>query len=473
MKKPWLENWKVVEALGGGGQGVTSVVENRASQKGVLKVLVEKYKANPKARGRMSSEVSNLKILKSVGAKVPQVLEANSEDTADSETERYFVMEFIPGQTLDKLVNPPIGLSLEESVNICVALIQTLRVAHNQPIYHRDLKPENVMIRDFGAFDVVMLDFGISFHGTDGPNLTTHSESFHNGLIHLPERTGVEAGKRDPRSDLTDIAAILYYCLATQPPRNLEDGHGKPIHTTIQSKLKPKCFDEIQLRKLNGFFARGFQKDIRSRFQTVDEVERRLLDLLSPDTLTTNEDLEFVLRNSIKQLQLDKKTLIANFRRNIERGIQEFEHKFDDLSVPVVMKQHGSFTPNSMELDFSLLNKNRDKTFVLLKPDIAERTIGNFDKDKIYFYQLALHNKDHHITALIVYEFQLAGSECVINRSIRDSGKNSQGSIVELAEKFSSPEDVDLARLFNDVKTSVKICIEQITEKISSGSAYV
>ena len=469
LKKPWLAKWGEGEPLCEGGQGETFAVPNRATPKGVLKLILEKHKQNPKARARMSAEVNNLRMMKSCGAKVPQVLEANPENISDLQTELYFVMEFIPGQTLDKLITAHGGLSFEESVKVCLALAETLRIAVDIPIIHRDLKPENVMVRKLETFDIVILDFGISFHVNNGSNLTEADEPFRNKLIQLPERTGYGENKRDPRSDVTDVAAILYYCLTEQPPMNLEDSSGNPIHYTVQSKLRQKCSDEIQLRKINTFFAKGFQRDIDKRFQSVDELENRLRELLNPGAPASNEDLQSILNHAAEiLLEQDSKTRVFNFRTNIKQSVQTFEGNLDGLAVAVVRKLPGLFGFSPLALSHSFPNKNKDHQFVLIMENIADLAFKNFSYEGIYLYPLAVQNIANNRTLLIQYEFQLEGNECVVYRTIFQQDGNVRTDIEgrKSVERFAQPDEATLVNLIPDVEEAVKICIAMIMKTI-------
>src|SRR5829696_6253077 len=108
---PWSINWELVKAFGGGGQGDTSIVRSRAdaSQTGLLKCL--KKGNDPKARRRMFQEVSNLRILHGAGAKVPKVLDDNTNDF-ETEVPLFFVMELISGDTLSVRISETL-LNLE------------------------------------------------------------------------------------------------------------------------------------------------------------------------------------------------------------------------------------------------------------------------------------------------------------------------------------------------------------------------
>ena len=112
---PWNNNWIEIEPLSGGGQGDTILVKSVSGEpaRAVLKLLKPQKVRDVKARGRMAIEVTNLKVLRNAGGKVPQVLDGNTEKFEDPNVPLYFVMEFVQGNTLTKAVQSGGGLPAE------------------------------------------------------------------------------------------------------------------------------------------------------------------------------------------------------------------------------------------------------------------------------------------------------------------------------------------------------------------------
>src|SRR5438876_6034942 len=73
---------------------------------------------------------------------------------------RYYAMEYIQGESLDKVMQRRGRLPWEEVVALSQQLCAALQHAHQQGIIHRDLKPSNLMLV---PNDIIKLtDFGIA-----------------------------------------------------------------------------------------------------------------------------------------------------------------------------------------------------------------------------------------------------------------------------------------------------------------------
>ena len=71
----------------------------------------------------------------------------------------YVALEYLEGQDLSQRLKDD-GLSLQESLRICLAVADAVEEAHRHGILHRDLKPANILIPRDGRVRVV--DFGLA-----------------------------------------------------------------------------------------------------------------------------------------------------------------------------------------------------------------------------------------------------------------------------------------------------------------------
>ncbi len=159
----------------------------------------------------------------------------------------YLVMEFIEGQTLQKIQEKMISRDrrLEEARVLGWALqaLDALDYLHTQPkpIIHRDIKPENLMLTPDGR--LVLVDFGLM------KQVERELES--GPLIHAigtvefapPEQYAQSGTRTDQRTDVYSLGATMYYLLAGHlPPRAVD--RMLPMSINVSLKLN-------SLRKLN------------------------------------------------------------------------------------------------------------------------------------------------------------------------------------------------------------------------------
>lgn len=151
--KRTIEHYELVRKLGTGGSGVVYLAnDTQLMRPVVLKVLkrgaltVEQMRSTVLREARMASAIEH--------PNVCAIYEVGEEGE-----EAYIVMQYVPGQSLDKLIaKGPSSLQLVLSVGIQIA--DGLNAAHSLGIFHRDLKPANVMLTDGGLAKI--LDFGLA-----------------------------------------------------------------------------------------------------------------------------------------------------------------------------------------------------------------------------------------------------------------------------------------------------------------------
>ncbi|WP_417736284.1 serine/threonine protein kinase [Rosistilla oblonga] len=315
MPHAWDSRWKIEEPLGKGGQGLTHIVSfvDDPTIRGALKHL--KNNRNQQARSRMRREVVNLQALSSIGGDVPRVLEHNTDTFEDNSTELYVVMDLIEGPTLAGYVKQAGHLEIDTAIQFTKSLCKTIKLAHEFPLLHRDLKPDNIVVRDGSQSDLVIIDYGLSFNAQD-EDITEIDETFRNRFLDLPETNTPSGDRRDLRSDLTAVCAVLYFCLTGHKPGQLQDGAGELPHMRSGFALRDIHNDE-RISSLEEFLTRGFAANINNRFQNVDEIATRLDELLfvgsdfdSSDPFQLSQSLSLQLRAS------DRTTQLAEFRQH-------------------------------------------------------------------------------------------------------------------------------------------------------------
>jgi serine/threonine-protein kinase len=153
MKRRTIEQYEILRRLGAGGSGVVYLANDSLLQRPVvLKILRTGLLSAQQMRSTMLREARLASAIEH-----PNVCAIY--EVGESDDEGYIVMQYVPGQSLDRLIaRGPASLQLVLSVGIQIA--DGLQAAHALGIFHRDLKPQNVMLTDGGL--VKILDFGLA-----------------------------------------------------------------------------------------------------------------------------------------------------------------------------------------------------------------------------------------------------------------------------------------------------------------------
>src|ERR1700686_5075478 len=148
-----LGPYEIQSPLGAGGMGeVYRARDTRLGRTVAIKVLPAHLSLNPDLHARFAQEAKSISSLQHPNICV--VHDVGSWDGID-----FMVMEYVAGQTLDKLI-PPGGMATDQAIRYAVQIADALARAHAAGIVHRDLKPTNIMVDESGL--VKVLDFGLA-----------------------------------------------------------------------------------------------------------------------------------------------------------------------------------------------------------------------------------------------------------------------------------------------------------------------
>jgi hypothetical protein len=146
--------------------------------------------------------------------------------------------------------------------------------------------------------------------------VTRASETLDNDFFSLPERRVHGGNRRDPRSELTSVCAILYYCITSRSPVDLIGPDGKAPHRRTGYSIKEKLGASAGTTRLEMFFDRGFAPNIDDRFQSIPEITARLEEVLNPTARSTLEDpSEIAIRVGKHLLKNNRKVQMVEYEK--------------------------------------------------------------------------------------------------------------------------------------------------------------
>jgi serine/threonine-protein kinase len=151
--------YQLKRLLGAGGMGKVYLAEHLLLRRPcALKVIRPELTGDPEASLRFEREVQAMAALTH-----PNIVEIFDYGHAADGT-FYYVMEYLPGLSLEELVDQNGPLAPERAVHLLRQVCAALEEAHSVGLIHRDIKPSNILTCQRGHHcDVAkLLDFGMA-----------------------------------------------------------------------------------------------------------------------------------------------------------------------------------------------------------------------------------------------------------------------------------------------------------------------
>lgn len=211
-----LGQYRLLGPLGSGGMGEVHLAEHQFLKRPcALKVIRTGAAMDAKTLSRFEREVRITAELSH-----PNTIEIYDYGRTE-EGEYYYVMEYLPGLSLDELVRRHGPLPPGRVVHLLRQVCGALAEAHAARLVHRDIKPSNLFATRRGGVDDVakVLDFGLvrpiatdrSIHlSEEGQILGTPS-------FMAPEQA-VGGREVDGRADIYSLGAVAFHLLTGRPP---------------------------------------------------------------------------------------------------------------------------------------------------------------------------------------------------------------------------------------------------------------
>ncbi|MDP3684487.1 MAG: serine/threonine-protein kinase, partial [Ignavibacteria bacterium] len=202
-----VENYKVVSVLGEGGMGIVyKAFDIKLERFVALKVLNQTGALNSNFVERFKREAKNQ-------AKLNHPNIVSVYGFTEQNGILGIVMEYVEGETLEKLITRKCKLETKEALTILQQMLEGVGHAHSKNFIHRDIKPSNIILNKEGI--VKIMDFGISKALFD-KGITKTGTKIGTLLYMSPEQIRAE----DPtkQSDIYSIGITLYEMLSGKTP---------------------------------------------------------------------------------------------------------------------------------------------------------------------------------------------------------------------------------------------------------------
>jgi len=200
-----IQNFEILEVIGRGGMGVVLKARDLSLNRIVaLKMLLPEIVRSERDRQRFAREART-------AASIVHENVMSIHSVSEWKGVSFLVMEYIPGNSLQELLDSGRTFSVPEIVRIGRQCALGLAAAHNMRVIHRDIKPENVLL-ERATKRVRITDFGLAREIDDICNITQEG-----ALTGTPSFMSPEQVKSKPLNHLTDLFSLgsLLYVLCT------------------------------------------------------------------------------------------------------------------------------------------------------------------------------------------------------------------------------------------------------------------
>lgn len=201
--------YRVERELGAGGMATVFLAEDiKHGRRVAIKVL------RPELAAAIGVERFLNEIRTTANLQHPHLLPLHDSGSAGGLL--YYVMPFIPGESLRQRLRREKQLRVDDAVRIIREVASGLDYAHRHHVVHRDIKPENILLHDGQA---LVADFGIALaaDGDESQRMTGTGLILGTPAYMSPEQA---MGEREItyRSDIYALGCVLHEMLAGEPP---------------------------------------------------------------------------------------------------------------------------------------------------------------------------------------------------------------------------------------------------------------
>jgi serine/threonine-protein kinase len=270
------DRYRLEREIGSGGMATVYLAEDLRHHR---QVAVKVFR--PELAATLGSERFFREIEVAARLQHPHILPLH--DSGEAGGFLYYVMPFVPGESLRERLAQHGELPIHDAVRILCEVVDALAYAHSMGVVHRDIKPDNVMLSGRHA---LVTDFGIAkavSEATGRQALTTAGVALGTPSYMAPEQA-VADPHLDHRVDIYAVGAVGYEILTGQPPF-----HGRSAQEILAAQVT-QAPEPVTARRtavppaLEAVIMKCLEKRPADRWQSAEELLDQLEVLATPST---------------------------------------------------------------------------------------------------------------------------------------------------------------------------------------------
>ncbi len=259
-----IGKYHVIRKLGEGATSSVYLCEDPFNQRQVAIKRVHPEALRDTERGHLFRKLFVAEA--SLAGKLAHPHIAQIHDAVTEEDEKYIVMEFVEGSTLEKYCDAQALLPVKTVVEIIFKCTRALDFAHKAGVTHRDIKPANIMVVGGSDFDIKVTDFGAA--------ISTSSQTTQVAGIGSPAYMSPQQVKEHPldhRTDIYSLGVLMYQMLTGQLPFQASNNFSMIYQIVNTEPLPPSSLRQEIPPSVDAIVKKAMQKDLEYRYEEWDE----------------------------------------------------------------------------------------------------------------------------------------------------------------------------------------------------------
>jgi serine/threonine protein kinase len=211
----------------------------------------------------------------------------------------YIVMEYVEGETLERIAEVDNLLTLSRAAEIVYKCCKALEYAQYQGVIHRDIKPANILLR--GESDIKISDFGAAMLESQQ---TTQVTGVGSPAYMSPEQ--IKEQVLSHQTDIYSLGVTMYRMLTGKLPFDAVNNYSMIYQIINIEPPPPSTFRPEIPKELDAIVLRAMCKDATQRYQTWDEFARDLVAFISDSVAPQDEIFDTEKFDTVRSLAFFK-----------------------------------------------------------------------------------------------------------------------------------------------------------------------
>lgn len=302
--------YEILSILGSGGTSVVYKAKDTILNRLVtIKILREPLDKDDKFLNRFRHEAQAV-------AKLSHPNIVNIYDVANAGGVQYLVMEYVEGCSLKEYLDKAAPLSVDESLNIFLQLLQALQHAHENNVIHRDIKPHNLLLDT--RHNVRVTDFGLAITAEDMTiNAADESGSDIMGSVYYMSPEQIKGETVSAATDIYSAGVLLYEMLCGERPFDGDNAVEIARQHLKGTPVPPHKINPEVSTELSSFVMKAIRRDKDLRFANAAQMlaELRAIQNKNRRVVVKSLNLDYAPRKNADDAVADEERTVVVKRR--------------------------------------------------------------------------------------------------------------------------------------------------------------